>query len=321
MTRVGIIGATGYTGGELLRLLLHHPAAHVQWIHSASHAGERITMVHPDLVGDTELLCTDTPTPDVDCVFLCVDHGVASKMIHSYPWLLNLKLIDLSNEYRHASAEHDFVYGLPEAFRESIISAHHIANPGCFATSIQLGLLPLARHAMLRDDIHVCATTGSTGAGRKHEPTVHFSWRSNNLQVYKPFEHQHVPEIVRTVNALQPGFEHEVLFVPHRGNFTRGILASMYTSVDISQDDAEDLFRNFYAPHPFVEIVSSSPDMKRVVNTNKAHVWVSVHRGKLLAVCVLDNLLKGASGQAVQNMNLIFGFEETLGMQLKASAF
>lgn len=321
MIRAGIVGATGFTGGELCRLLLRHPHVNIAWVLSTSQSGTSLARIHADLEGDTDLVCVAEPTEDCDVVFLCVDHGAASSLLSRYPWMSSRKVIDLSNEHRLESDSHDFVYGLPEAFRENIRSARHVANPGCFATAIQLGLLPLAAAGMIGDDVHVSAVTGSTGAGRKAEPTVHFSWRTGNAQVYKPFTHQHVPEIHRTLRALQPSMSGDVLFIPQRGNFTRGILASMYTSCDVSESDVRALFEEYYKDHPFVVVTEDSPDMKRVVNTNKACVWVTTHRGKVLTVSVIDNLLKGASGQAVQNMNLMGGFSETAGLELKSIAF
>lgn len=333
MIRVGIVGATGFTGGELCRLLLQHPQAEIAWVMSTSQAGVPLGRIHADLEGETSLVFVAQPTEECDVIFLCVDHGMASKLLAQNPWMLNCKVIDLSNEFRLQNETHSFVYGLPEAFRNHIRAARHVANPGCFATAIQLGLLPLAHAGYLHDDVHVSAITGSTGAGRKAEPTVHFSWRTGNAQVYKPFTHQHVPEILQTLRALQPQDQllaqssarpaqnTEILFIPQRGNFTRGILASMYTSCTASTAELHELYNHYYNDHPFVVVSDESPDMKRVVNTNKACVWVTTHKGKVLVVSVIDNLLKGASGQAVQNMNLMCGLDETTGLKLKSIAF
>ncbi|MFM8473304.1 MAG: N-acetyl-gamma-glutamyl-phosphate reductase [Candidatus Kapaibacterium sp.] len=321
MIRAGIVGVSGFTGGELARLLLRHPEASIAWAMSTTQAGMRLSDVHRDLEGDTDIVLRAEPDADCDVVFLCVDHGTASSLLASYPWMMSRMVIDLSNEYRLQDASHDFVYGLPEAYREHIRSARHVANPGCFATAIQLGLLPLAAHGLIADDVHVSAVTGSTGAGRKAEPTVHFSWRSGNVQVYKPFTHQHVPEIHATLRTLQPAMRSEVLFIPQRGNFTRGILASMYTSCSATEAELTTMFEAYYADHPFVVVTGDSPDLKRVVNTNKACVWVTSHKGKVLVVSVIDNLLKGASGQAVQNMNLMCGLEESAGLALKPSVY
>ncbi len=321
MTRVGIVGSAGYTAGELIRILLHHPEVRLECLYSTSSAGALVSDVHQDLVGDTELRFTDQLPSSLDVVFLCLDHGHSGEFLKAHPHLSTAKIIDLSNEFRVSDASHDFIYGLPELQRDAIRHANHVANPGCFATAIQLCLLPLAAASVLRHDVHVQAITGSTGAGRKNQDSVHFSWRTNNVQVYKAFNHQHLPEIRQSVSQLQSDFNHSLHFIPLRGNFSRGILASAYTACTLSESELQSLFREYYKDHPFVHVVDDSPDLKRVVNTNKALLQVSKHGSQAFMVCVVDNLLKGASGQAVQNMNLMQGYDEGTALQLKAIAF
>lgn len=320
MIRVGIIGGAGYTAGELIRLLANHPQVRIAFVHSTSHAGARLTEVHAGLEGDTELrFCAAFDLHEIDVLFLCSAHGESRKWLEANAIPAGLKLIDLAQDFRDESS--GFVYGLPELNRERILTAQRIANPGCFATAIQLALLPLAAAGMLRDEVHVTAVTGSTGAGVKPSATTHFSWRAANLSVYKPFEHQHLLEIGRTLRGLQPGFDAAVNFVPLRGDFTRGILASVYTACPLDDSAVRERYEAYYREAAFTHVAAGGVDLKRVVNTNKALLSVGVHAGKVHVVSVIDNLLKGASGQAVQNMNLMCGLEETAGLRLKASAF
>jgi N-acetyl-gamma-glutamyl-phosphate reductase len=314
------MGGSGYTGGELLRLLLNHPHADIIFVHSRNHAGSLIASVHTDLLGDTSLEFTATVSQDIDLVFLCLGHGESQKIISTFG--PHVKIIDLSQDFRSASdGLHSFVYGLPEMNREKIRQATHIANPGCFATAIQLALLPLAEKELLRSDINVSCTTGSTGAGLALAETSHFSWRQNNLSVYKPFVHQHLTEISKSIKQLQPGFNHSVFMFPQRGSFTRGILACLNLSVKENIEDLWDLYAAYYHKHPFVQLSKTSVDLKQVVNTNKCFLYLEKQNEQLMVVSIIDNLLKGASGQAVQNMNLLSGFDEKTGLHLKASAF
>ncbi len=320
MIKVGIIGGAGYTAGELLRLLVHHPEADVISVVSGSHAGEPISKAHPDLEGDIELTFSDRLDQNVEVVFLCSGHGKSKGIVEEGMIPASAKIIDLSSDFR-LNGDHDFVYGLPELNREAIESAQYLANPGCFATCIQLSVLPLAASDLIKNSIHVSAITGSTGAGQNPTSTTHFSWRSNNASVYKAFIHQHLGEIKQSLGQLQQDFNQEVLFIPMRGAFTRGILAACYTVTDASEQELKALYEDYYSSHPFVQVSDSEPDVKRVVNTNKAIVHVRKEGNQAFVIGVIDNLLKGASGQAVQNMNLMFGFEETTGLQLKSSAF
>ena len=322
MIKIGIIGAAGYTAGELIRLLLRHPKAELVLLHSSSQVGKPVASVHDDLAGETDLHFTDqVNAPELDLLFFCGGHGKTKPFLAAYTLPEDLCLIDLSNEFRLQAPDHDFVYGLPELQREAIRKAQHVANPGCFATCIQLALLPLADAGELKNEVHITAITGSTGAGQGLSPTSHFSWRNNNLSVYKAFDHQHIPEIEQSLAQLQPSFGHPLNFVPLRGDFTRGILASVYLRSELSGQAARDLYAEYYAEEPFTHLVATNPHLKQVVNTNKGLVQVEKHRDKLHVVSVIDNLLKGASGQAVQNMNLMFGLEENLGLGLKAAAF
>ena len=321
MIKAGIIGGAGYTAGELLRILLHHPEAEVVSVMSGSHAGEPVSKAHPDLEGETNLKFSDKLSDKLNVVFLCAGHGKSQLILEEGKIPKGAKVIDLSSDFRLKNASHDFVYGLPELNREEIKKAQNIANPGCFATCIQLSLLPLASAGLLNEDVHVSAITGSTGAGQNPSDTTHFSWRSNNASVYKAFTHQHLGEIKQSIKQLQTCFDSAVNFIPMRGAFTRGILAACYLKSDISEVDANKLFEKYYQDHPFVHISETEPDVKRVVNTNKAVLHISKEGDQLLIIGVIDNLIKGASGQAVQNMNLMFGLEETTGLQLKPSAF
>jgi N-acetyl-gamma-glutamyl-phosphate reductase len=320
--RAGIVGGAGYTGGEMLRLLVNHPSVEIIFVNSNSNAGNLISDVHTDLLGDTDLRFTGELSFEIDVLFLCVGHGDAKKFLDANPIAAGIKIIDLSQDYRlKADAGSEWVYGLPELNREEIKGASYIANPGCFATCIQLALLPLAAKGLLNADVHITATTGSTGAGQSLAPTSHFSWRNNNLSVYKAFGHQHLNEIGESLKQLSAEFNNAINFIPQRGDFTRGILAAVYLDSDLTEEEAVVLYTSFYEGHPFTHVSKKNIDLKQVVNTNKGLVHVEKHDRKLFIVSIIDNLLKGASGQAVQNMNLIFGLPESEGLRLKAQAF
>ena len=320
--KVGIIGGAGYTAGELIRILLNHPQAELAFIQSSSNAGNPIYEVHRDLLGDTDLAFVAEPDFSLsDVLFLCMGHGKSKEFVTANDIPSNVKIIDLSHDYRLKAEGNDFVYGLPELNRETIRQSGHIANPGCFATGIQLTMLPLAAAGLLTDEMHVHAITGSTGAGQAPSPTSHFSWRSSNVSVYKAFQHQHLGEITQSVKQLQPGYDKAINFIPVRGNHTRGIFASMYTEFSGTLDEAVSLYESYYAEHPFVFVTKENPDVKQVVNTNKAILHLEKHGSKLMILSVTDNLLKGASGQAVQNMNLQFGLDEKTGLNLKPVSF
>ena len=323
--RIGIVGGAGYTGGELLRILINHPRAEIVFVHSKSNAGKPVSNVHTDLIGDTDIRFSDTISQDIDVLFLCVGHGDARKFLDANSIAERIKIIDLSQDFRlsHNSVHgnRNFVYGLPELNKENIKNAANIANPGCFATCIQIGLLPLAASGNLNAEVHINATTGSTGAGQSPGATTHFSWRNNNLSIYKAFEHQHLNEIGESLIQLQKEFNKELSFIPQRGNFTRGILATMYLESDLSLEDAQQIYTHYYASHPFTHLSKDNIDLKQVVNTNKALVYLEKHGSKLFIISIIDNLLKGASGHAVQNMNLMFGLEETEGLRLKGVGF
>ena len=324
MVKVGIIGGAGYTAGELCRILLNHPEAEMVFVNSSSNAGNKLTDVHEGLYGETDLVFTDQlPLDEVDVIFFCFGHGKSAEFLSTHKVPERVKIVDLAQDFRLAAPGNDYVYGLPELQRDAIAGAAHVANPGCFATCIQLGLLPLAAKGLLRGDVAVNAITGSTGAGVKPGATTHFSWRNNNLSVYKAFCHQHVPEILQSLKTLQPGFAGAVDFIPYRGDFARGIFATEVVRVDESLDVEYfvTLYKDFYKDAAFTHYVDKAIDMKQVVNTNKALVHVDKFGGKLLVTSTIDNLLKGASGQAVQNMNLMFGLDETAGLRLKPSAF
>lgn len=319
--RVGIVGAAGYTAGELMRILKGHPDAEITFAQSGSNAGNPVWQVHQDLVGETDMLfCEDADLDNADVIFLCSGHGKSKSYVHSLPGTYTGKIIDLSNDFRLAADAEDFVYGLPEAFKADIVKASHIANPGCFATAMQLALLPLADADRLTE-IHVTGITGSTGAGQKPSETTHFSWRSDNLSVYKPFTHQHLGEVGETLHRLAPSFGGELDFIPIRGCFSRGILISAYMKTEMPENEAVRLYGDYYADAPFVNVIDMNPDVKMVTNTNKCVVNVKKYGGKLHIVSVIDNLVKGASGQAVQNMNLMFGLPETAGLNLKGNRF
>ena len=324
MIKIGIIGGAGYTAGELLRLLLNHPEAEIVFVNSESNAGNIITDVHEGLLGETDLRFTDAlPFDDVDVVFFCFGHGKSCEFLAQHDIPEHVHIIDLAQDFRLATSGGGFVYGLPELNRDAILGASRVANPGCFATAIQVGLLPLAANGLLQDDIMVNAITGSTGAGVKPSATTHFSWRMGNMSIYKAFEHQHVPEIRQSLTQLQPGFTAAVDFIPYRGDFARGIFCTSVVRIDpaMSEADIINMYEEFYAPAAFTHYVGRPIDMKQVVNTNKALVHAEKHGNKLLVTSTIDNLLKGASGQAVQNMNLMFGIDETAGLRLKPSAF
>ena len=322
--KVGIIGGAGYTAGELIRLLLHHPEAEIAFVHSTSNAKNLLTDVHEGLLGETDIKFTSRlPLKSIDVLFMCMGHGKSAEFLKEHHVPANVRIIDLAQDFRLASPEHDYVYGLPELNSEDIKAARHVANPGCFATAIQLGLLPLAANWLLNNDIMVNAITGSTGAGVKQGPTTHFSWRMGNMSVYKAFRHQHVPEIRQSLAQLQPGFDASVDFIPYRGDFARGIFCTEVIRIDpeLPEKDIVKLYRQFYKGAAFTHYVDRDLDLKQVVNTNKALVHIEKFEDKLLITSVIDNLLKGASGQAVQNMNLMFGIDEHAGLDLKPSAF
>ena len=319
--KVGVLGAAGYTGGELIRLLLNHPQVEIVFANSESNAGNKVYEVHEGLVGDTELEFTsEMPFDKVDVVFFCFGHGKSEQFLKEHEIPANVKIIDLAQDFRIAG-EHDFIYGLPETHREQTRTAQHLANPGCFATCIQLAMLPALKAGIISGDIHVNGITGSTGAGQKPGATTHFSWRNDNISVYKTFTHQHLLEINQTVQELCPGYEGRVLFIPQRGCFTRGIFVTAYAKCDLPLEEVQRIYADYYKDAAFTHFVTKSPDMKQVVNTNKALVYVEKYEDQLLMVSCIDNLLKGAVGQAVQNMNLMFGLDERMGLQLKASAF
>ncbi len=354
MKKVGIIGGAGYTGGEAVRILLNHPDVELAFVQSASNAGNLLSDVHTDLLGDTAMRFTGE-ADEADVLIICAGHGDARKWLEANEVPTATKIIDLSQDFRLAatsqfpshggvpegrgggfpssggvtagtadgvvSGGRQFVYGLPEMNRENIRTADSIANPGCFATCLQLGMLPLAANGLLKSDIHISATTGSTGAGQKPTASTHFSWRANNLSTYKEFDHQHLGEIGESILGLQPSFGGEILFIPYRGAFTRGIFASIYTDSDLTTQQAVELYKEYYKDAAFTFVSDRPIDLKQVVNTNKCIVHVEKHSGRLLVTSIIDNLLKGASGQAVQNMNLMLGLDEKAGLKLKALTF
>ncbi len=333
MIKVGIIGSAGYTGGELIRLLVFHPEVSIVFAHSNSNAGNPVSQVHTDLLGVTDLKFSETLSKEIDVLFLCVGHGDAAKFVEGnvdYFKDCKFKIIDLSQDFRLTEKNktynltvnaQDFVYGLAELQKEKIKSAKYIANPGCFATCIQLGLYPLAAKGLIKDEVHISGITGSTGAGQSLSTTSHFSWRNNNFSIYKAFTHQHLKEITQSLKQLQPSLNKALNFIPFRGDFTRGIYATIYTTYDGTIEDAYKMYEDYYKGHPFTHISKVNPDLKQVVNTNNTIIYLEKHDNKLLIVSMNDNLLKGASGQAVQNMNLMFRLEETTGLKLKAASF
>lgn len=330
MVKVGILGAAGYTGGELIRLLINHPEVEIVFANSESNAGNKVCDVHEGLFGDTDMEFTsEMPFEDVDVVFFCFGHGKSEAFLKEHSIPDSVRIIDLAQDFRIASPEHDYVYGLPEIHRDAIRGCMHLANPGCFATCIQLGLLPLAKAGLLKHDVAVNAITGSTGAGQKPGATTHFSWRADNMSVYKVFTHQHIHEIRQSLTELQGSLEPSIDFIPYRGAFTRGIFCTSVIRFDgeegsASNPDAEQIaqmYKDFYADAAFTHYSDKAIDLKQVVNTNKAIVHVDKFGNKAVVTSVIDNLLKGAVGQAVQNMNLMFGLPEGMGLALKPSAF
>ena len=322
MIKVGILGAAGYTGGELIRVLLQHSEVEIVFANSESNAGNKVYDVHEGLIGETEMEFTgEMPFDKVDVVFFCFGHGKSEAFLKEHTIPEGVKIIDLAQDFRIAAPTHDYVYGLPETHREAIAECQHLANPGCFATCIQLALLPALKAGLISGDIHVNGITGSTGAGQKPSGTTHFSWRNDNISVYKTFRHQHLLEINQTIHELHPGYAGRVLFVPQRGCFARGIFVTAYAKCDASLEQVQQTYADYYADAAFTHFTTKSPDMKQVVNTNKAVVYVEKFDDQLLMICCIDNLLKGAVGQAVQNMNLMFGIDEACGLRLKASAF
>ena len=325
MIKVGIIGGSGYTAGELIRILMFHPNATLDFVYSTTNAGKPLSIAHHDLMGDIEMNFTDQVNPNVNVVFLCLGHGKSKAFLEQNQFSKDTKIIDLGNDFRLTKdAEFDgkqFVYGLPELNKAAIKSANYIANPGCFATAIQLALLPLAKNGLLSEDVHINATTGSTGAGVSPSETTHFSWRNNNMSHYKAFEHQHLGEINQSIQQLQAGYPNELLFVPNRGDFARGIFATLYTNIEESLEDIVAKYEAYYADQPFVTVTTTNINMKQVVQTNKCIISLMKRGNRLLITSIIDNLTKGASGQAIQNMNLLFGLDETTGLHLKPCGF
>lgn len=325
MLQVGIIGGAGYTAGELVRLLMNHSQAEIDFVFSTSNAGNKISDIHQDLVGSIDLKFTGTINPNVDVLFLCLGHGNSVKFLENNTFSDATKIIDLGNDFRLEADKvfngKTFVYGLPELQKEAVKKANYIANPGCFATAIQLGLLPLAANGLLKNDVHINAVTGATGAGTSLSATTHFTWRDNNFSYYKPFTHQHLGEINQSVKQLQNDFSSEIVFMPNRGDFSRGIFATLYTNFEGSLEEAQSIYKAYYKDAAFTFVSDNQLHLKQVVNTNKCLIHLHKHDNKLLITSCVDNLLKGASGQAVQNMNLMFGFEEMEGLGLKATYF
>lgn len=325
MIKAGIIGGAGYTAGELIRLIVNHPALELDFVYSTSNAGNDIALIHGDLEGANLPPFTSEINPNVGVLFLCLGHGNSRQFLLDHEISEATHVIDLSNDFRLNEncklGERHFAYGLPEINASEISRARFVANPGCFATAIQLALLPLAAEGLLTDDVHVNAVTGATGAGASLSKTTHFTWRDNNYSHYKAFDHQHLGEIGQTLKRLQPGFDRELYFLPNRGNFSRGIFATAYTKYGGSLEEALELYADFYDSSPFVFVSERELFLKQVVNTNKCLVHLKKHKGILLITSILDNLLKGASGQAIENMNLMFGLDRTLGLELKANFF
>lgn len=322
MVRVGILGAAGYTGGELIRLLLNHPEAEIVFANSESNAGNPVADVHEGLYGDTELCFTsEMPFDSVDVVFFCFGHGKSEAFLKEHSIPENVKIVDLAQDFRLEAPDHDYVYGLPEINKKRIAKAQHVANPGCFATCIQLGLLPAASMGLIKGSVAVNAITGSTGAGQKATATTHFSWRNNNMSIYKAFTHQHVPEIRQSLRQVQGHLDADIDFIPYRGDFSRGIFATEVIKTDRPLEEIVEAYKAFYRDARFTHYVDKAIDMKQVVNTNKALVHCDKYGDKLLVTSTIDNLLKGAVGQAVQNMNIMFGLDEATGLNLKSSAF
>ena len=323
MKSVGIIGGSGYTGGELIRLVIHHPALELEFIYSTTRAGKAVTSAHPDLLGSLDLDFTDKVNENIDLLFLCLRHGNSRAFLEKHSFSKETIIIDLGNDFRLNSdqefGERHFVYGLAELQRDRIEKATAIANPGCFATAIQLALLPLAKHSLIKDAVHINATTGSTGAGVGLSPSSHFSWRNNNLSWYKPFTHQHLGEIHQSLQQLNN--PSALFFMPQRGAFTRGIFATAYTHFDGTLEEGKTLYKDYYASHPFTQVSDEEISLKSVVNTNFCFLHLHKHENTILITSAIDNLVKGASGQAIQNTNILMDWEENLGLQIKASIF
>ncbi|MBH46424.1 MAG: N-acetyl-gamma-glutamyl-phosphate reductase [Flavobacteriaceae bacterium] len=325
MIKIGIIGGAGYTAGELIRLLLKHPEANIDFIYSTSSSGQLVSAIHQDLVGETALQFSNKINSKIDLLFLCLGHGNSKQFLKNNPVPSTVKIIDLSNDFR-LMADSDFnartfTYGLTELNKKQIIKAQNIANPGCFATAIQLALLPLAANGLLYNAVHINAVTGATGAGTKPSATTHFTWRDNNFSHYKAFSHQHLDEITESIQSLQTDFSQDLNFIPNRGNFSRGIFATSYLEIDECLEAIQSLYKSYYKDAPFTIISENEVHLKQVVNTNKCLIHLSKYKNKLLISSVIDNLLKGASGQAVENMNLMFGLDQAMGLQLKANYF
>ena len=320
MIKAGIIGGAGYTAGELIRILIHHPEVELDFVYSTSQPGKPVSGIHQDLLGETDLEFSGEINKNTDVVFLCLGHGNSVKFLAENQFSANTKIIDLSTDYR-MDGEHEFVYGLPEFNKEKIKNANFIANPGCFATAISLAILPLAKAGLLQNDVHINAVTGATGAGTSLSATTHFTWRDNNFSSYKAFEHQHLNEIGQSLKKLQDNKLPELNFIPNRGNFSRGIHATAYTKFEGSLEEAKAIFTEAYKDSAFTFVVEEALHLKQVVNTNKCLLKLQKFGDKILITSIIVNLLKGASGQAVENMNLMFGFEESLGLKLKATYF
>ena len=325
MKQVGIIGGAGYTAGELIRILLNHKEVAIKYIFSTSNAGNKVSAVHQDLVGDTDLIFSGNINTNVDVLFLCLGHGNSKDFLVKTAISSSTKVIDLSSDFRLKNNAifqgRKFVYGLPELHKEKIKNADNIANPGCFATALQLGVLPLVSNHLIHDDLHINAVTGATGAGTSLSKTSHFTWRDNNYSYYKPFEHQHLKEVYQSIKQYQEEFSYDINFIPTRGNFSRGIFATMYTQFFGSLEDVINVYNEFYKDAALTFVTHQELHLKQVVNTSKCLIHISKHNNKLLITSCIDNLLKGASGQAVQNMNLMFGFDESEGLKLKGTYF
>ena len=323
MKKIGVVGGSGFTGGELIRILLNHPKFKIKFIYSLSQNGKNIHEIHPDLLGKTDIIFSDQINTDVDVLFLCLGHGKSRIFLDKYNFKSDTIIIDLSSDFRlinnNKYKSRNFLYSLPEFNREKIKQSKSIANPGCFATAIQIGLLPLLVNNLIKNDIHVNAITGSTGAGKISSDTNNFNWRNNNVSIYKPFNHQHLNEIYQTLNIL--GNNSKIYFVPYRGNFTRGIFTSIYMKLDHDIKDIEIIYKDFYKNHPFTFLSKNDINLKEVINTNNCHVKIQFHESIIHVTTVLDNILKGASGQAVQNLNIIYGYEESLGLNFKGSIY
>jgi len=323
MKKIGIVGGSGFTGGELIRILLNHPKLKIKFIYSLSQNGKNVHEIHPDLLGKTDIIFSDQVSTDIDVLFLCLGHGKSRIFLDKYNFKSDTIIIDLSSDFRLTNnnkyKSRNFLYSLPEFNREKIKQSKSIANPGCFATAIQIGLLPLMANNLIKNDIHVNAITGSTGAGRISSDTNNFNWRNNNLSIYKPFNHQHLNEIYQTLNIM--GNNSKIYFVPYRGNFTRGIFTSIYMKFDDEIENIKSIYKDFYESHPFTFLSKNDINLKEVINTNNCHVNIESHESIIHITTVIDNLLKGASGQAVQNLNIIFGYEESLGLNFKGSIY